>query len=108
MPLLNDLVPNESLICKLWRIDELENIMDPNNELNSEDYQIFLKRKANHLRNQFLASRKLIGLINPDLRISYKENIPILSDNRNISISHSDEIVTILFSFLPTLTLLHF
>jgi len=98
MPLLNDLVPNDSLLCKLWRIDELEEIMDPNNELNSEDYQIFLKRKANHLRNQFLASRKLIGLINPDLRISYKEDIPILSDNRNISISHSDEIVTVLIS----------
>ena len=98
MPLLNDLVPNESLLCKLWRIDELEEIMDPNNELNSEDYQIFLKRKANHLRNQFLASRKLIGLINPDLRISYREDIPILSDNRNISISHSDEIVTVLIS----------
>ena len=98
MPLLNDLVPNESLLCKLWRIDELEEIMDPNNELNSEDYQIFLKRKANHLRNQFLASRKLIGLINPDLRISYKEDIPILSDNRNISISHSDEIETVLIS----------
>ena len=98
MPLLNDLVPNESLLCKLWRIDELEEIMDPNNELNSEDYQIFLKRKANHLRSQFLASRKLIGLINPDLRISYKEDIPILSDNRNISISHSDEIVTVLIS----------
>ena len=98
MPLLNDLVPNESLLCKLWRIDELEEIMDPNNELNSEDYQIFLKRKANHLRRQFLASRKLIGLINPDLRISYKEDIPILSDNRNISISHSDEIVTVLIS----------
>ena len=98
MPLLNDLVPNESLLCKLWRIDELEEIMDPNNELNSEDYQILLKRKANHLRNQFLASRKLIGLINPDLRISYKEDIPILSDNRNISISHSDEIVTVLIS----------
>ena len=49
MPLLNDLVPNESLLCKLWRIDELEEIMDPNIELNSEDYQIFLKRKANHL-----------------------------------------------------------
>ena len=98
MPLLNDLVPNDSLLCKLWRIDELEEIMDPNNELNSEDYQILLKRKANHLRNQFLASRKLIGLINPDLRISYKEDIPILSDNRNISISHSDEIVTVLIS----------
>ena len=98
MPVLNDLVPNESLLCKLWRIDELEEIMDPNNELNSEDYLILLKRKANHLRRQFLASRKLIGLINPDLRISYKEDIPILSDNRNISISHSDEIVTVLIS----------
>ena len=98
MPLLNDLGPNESLLCKLWRIKEDENILDPEHELNPEDYQIFLKRRANHLRSQFLASRKLIGLINPDLRISYKENIPILSDNRNISISHSDEIVTVLIS----------
>ena len=78
MPLLNDLVPNESLLCKLWRIEESEEIMDPDNrELNPEDYEIFLKRKANHLRSQFLASRKLIGLINPDLRISYKEDIPM-------------------------------
>ncbi len=98
MPLLNDLIPNESLLCKLWRIKDSEEIMDPNNELNSEDYQIFLERKANHLRRQFLASRKLIGLINPKLKISYKEEIPILSDNRNVSISHSDEIVTILIS----------
>ena len=98
MPLLNDLVPNESLLCKLWRIKEDENILDPKHELNPEDYQIFLKRKANNLKSQFLASRKLIGLINPDLTISYNENIPVLSDNRNISISHSDEIVTILIS----------
>ena len=47
MPLLNDLVPNESLLCKLWRIEESEEIMDTNRELNSEDYEIFLKRKAN-------------------------------------------------------------
>ena len=98
MPLLNDLGPNESLLCKLWRIKEDENILDPEHELNPEDYQIFLKRKANNLKSQFLASRKLIGLINPDLTISYNENIPVLSDNRNISISHSDEIVTILIS----------
>ena len=98
MPLLNDLVPNKSLICKLWRIKKDENILDPEHELNPEDYQIFLKRKANNLKSQFLASRKLIGLINPDLTISYNENIPVLSDNRNISISHSDEIVTILIS----------
>ena len=87
MPLLNDLGPNESLLCKLWRIKEDENILDPEHELNPEDYQIFLKRKANNLKSQFLASRKLIGLINPDLTISYNENIPVLSDNRNISIS---------------------
>ena len=98
MPLLNDLVPNQSLLCKLWRIDDSEDIMDPNNELNSDDYQIFLSRKANHMKRQFLASRKLIALVDPDLRVSYKEDIPFLSDNRNISISHSDNVVTILIS----------
>ena len=98
MPLLNDLVPNQSLLCKLWRIDDLENIMDPNNELNSDDYKIFLTRKANHMKRQFLASRKLIALVDPDLMVSYKDDMPFLSDNRNISISHSDNVVTILIS----------
>jgi len=98
MPLLNDLVPNKSLLCKLWRIDDSEKIMDPNSELNSNDYKLYLERKANHMQRQFLASRKLIGLISPDLKVSYKENIPILSDNRNISISHSEEMVAILIS----------
>ena len=98
MPLLNDLVPNQSLLCKLWRIEDSEEIMDPNNELNSDDYQIFLSRKANHMKRQFLASRKLIELVDPDLRVSYKDDIPILSDNRNISISHSEKLATILIS----------
>ena len=98
MPLLNDLVPNDSLLCKLWRIEDSEEIMNPDNELNFEDYQIFLTRKANHLKRQFLASRKLIALVDPDLRVSYKDDIPFLSDNRNISISHSDNLATILIS----------
>jgi len=98
MPLLNDLVPNQSLLCKLWRIDDSEDIMDPNNELNSDDYQIFLSRKANHMKRQFLASRKLITLVDSDLRVSYKDDIPFLSDNRNISISHSENLATILIS----------
>ncbi len=98
MPLLNDLVPNQSLLCKLWRIDDSEDIMDPNNELNSDDYQIFLNRKVNHMKSQFLASRKLIALVDPDLRVAYENNIPLLSDNRNISISHCEDIVTILIS----------
>ena len=98
MPLLNDLVPNQYLLCKLWRIDDSEDIMDPNNELNSDDYQIFLSRKANHMKRQFLASRKLIALVDPHLRVSYKDDIPFLSDNRNISISHSEKLATILIS----------
>ena len=91
-------MPNQSLLCKLWRIDDSEDIMDPNNELNSDDYQIFLSRKANHMKRQFLASRKLISLVDPDLRVSYKDDMPFLSNNRNISISHSDNLVTILIS----------
>ena len=57
MPLLNDLVPNQSLLCKLWRIDDSEDIMDPNNELDPNDYQIYLKKKVHHMKRQFLASR---------------------------------------------------
>ena len=50
------------------------------------------------IRDRFLASRKLIALVDPDLRVSYKDDMPFLSDNRNISISHSDNVVTILIS----------
>jgi len=98
MPLLNDLVPNESLLCKLWKIDDSEEIMNPNNELNSNDYQIYLKKKVHHMKRQFLASRKLIALVDSDLKVSYKDDVPCLSDNRNISISHSENIATILIS----------
>ena len=98
MPLLNDLVPNKSLLCKLWRIDDSEKIMDPNSELNSNDYKLYLERKANHMQRQFLAARKLISLVDSDLRVFYKDDLPFLSDNRNISISHSENIATILIS----------
>ena len=98
MPLLNDLVPNEFLLCKLWRIEAGEYIMDPKNELSLNDYQLFLKKKVKQLKSQFLASRKLITLVDSDLKVTYKEGIPLLSDNRNISISHSENIATILIS----------
>ena len=98
MPLLNDLVPNEFLLCKLWRIEAGEYIMDPKNELSLNDYQLFLKKKVKQLKSQFLASRKLITLVDSDLKVTYKEDIPLLSDNRNISISHSENIATILIS----------
>ena len=50
------------------------------------------------MKRQFLASRKLIALVDSDLRVFYKDDVPCLSDNRNISISHSENIVTILIS----------
>ena len=43
MPELIDLAPNKSLICKLWRIEEGEIIMDPKTELSLNDYNLFLK-----------------------------------------------------------------
>ena len=95
MPLLNDLVPNQSLLCKLWRIEEGELIMDPKTELSLNDYKLFLKKKLQQHQSQFLASRKLISQVDSDLRVSYKDDIPFLSDNRNISNSHSDNVVTI-------------
>ncbi|MED5354417.1 MAG: hypothetical protein VX573_01230, partial [Bacteroidota bacterium] len=70
MPLLNDLTPNDSLLCKSWRIEEGEFIMDPKNELSLNDYQLFLKKKVKQLKSQFLASRKLIALVNSDLRVT--------------------------------------
>ena len=98
MPELIDLAPNKSLICKLWRIEEGEIIMDPKTELSLNDYKLFLKKKLQQHQSQFLASRKLISQVDSDLRVSYKDDIPFLSDNRNISISHSDNVVTILIS----------
>jgi len=98
MPELIDLTPNKSLICKLWRIEEGEVIMDPKTKLSLNDYKLFLNKKLKHHQSQFLASRKLISQVHSDLRVSYKDDIPFLSDNRNISISHSENVVTILIS----------
>ena len=56
-------------------------------------------KKSNILREQFLATRKILALENSDYKITYDINgKPLLNSIYNISISHSHEIAAIAIS----------
>ena len=96
MPFLKELMINEKTKIKLWKvmIGELSS-----KELNYEEKKLFKLKKSNVLKEQFLATRKLLALENSDYKITYEINgKPLLNSNYNISISHSHEIAAIAIS----------
>ena len=96
MPFLKEFIINEKTKIKLWKvmIGELNT-----KELNSEEKKILKLKKSNILREQFLATRKVLALINSDYEITYNNyGKPLLNSKYNISISHSHEIAAIAIS----------
>ena len=96
MPFLKELIINEKTKIKLWKvmIGELNT-----KELNSDEKNLLKLKKSNFLREQFLATRKVLALENTDYKITYDINgKPSLNTNSNISISHSYEIAAIAIS----------
>jgi len=87
---------NEKTKIKLWKvmIGELNT-----KELNNDDKNLLKLKKSNILREQFLATRKILALENSDYKITYDINgKPLLNSIYNISISHSHEIAAIAIS----------
>ena len=81
---------------KLWKVITGE--LNPE-ELNNDDKELLKLKKSNILREQFLATRKVLALENTDYKITYDINgKPSLNTNSNISISHSYEIAAIAIS----------
>jgi len=96
MPFLKEFIINEKSKIKLWKvmIGELNT-----KELNNYDKNLLKLKKSNILREQFLATRKILALENSDYKITYDINgKPLLNSIYNISISHSHEIAAIAIS----------
>ena len=96
MPFLKEFIIKEKTKIKLWKVmmGELNT-----KELNSDEKNLLELKKSNILREQFLATRKLLALENSDYKITYDiHGKPLLNSNYNISISHSHEIAALAIS----------
>lgn len=96
MPFLKEFIINDKTKIKLWKVmmGELNT-----KELNSDEKNLLKLKKNNILREQFLATRKVLALENTDYKITYNNNgKPSLNSKYNISISHSHEMAAIAIS----------
>jgi phosphopantetheinyl transferase len=96
MPFLKEFIINDKTKIKLWKVmmGELNT-----KELNSDEKNLLKLKKNNILREQFLATRKVLALENSDYKINYNNNgKPSLNSKYNISISHSHEIAAVAIS----------
>ena len=96
MPFLKEFIINDKTKIKLWKvmIGELNT-----KELDSDEKKLLKLKKNNILREQFLATRKVLSLENSDYKITYNNNgKPSLNAKYNISISHSHEIAALVIS----------
>jgi len=96
MPFLKEFVINEKTKIKLWKvtIGELNQM-----ELNNDEKKLLKLKKSNILREQFLATRKILTQENSKYQITYDiKGKPLLNSKYNISISHSHEIAAIAIS----------
>ena len=96
MPFLKEFIINEKTKIKLWKvmIGELNQM-----ELNNDEKKLLKLKKSNILREQFLATRKVLARENSNYKITYNNNgKPSLNSKYNISISHSHEIAALVIS----------
>ena len=96
MPFLKEFIINEKTKIKIWKVILGE--LSPK-ELNNDEKKLFKLKKSNILREQFLATRKMLALENSDYIITYDlDGKPSLNSEFNISISHSNEIAALVMS----------
>ena len=96
MPFLKNIIIDDQTKIKIWKVTlgELSH-----NELNNEDKELLKKKRSDLLREQFLATRKMLALENSDYKITYNlDGKPNLNYESNISISHSHELVAFVIS----------
>ncbi len=96
MPFLKEFIINDKTKIKLWKVivGELNT-----KELNSDEKKILKLKKNNILKEQFLATRKVLALENSNYKITYNNNgKPSLNSKYNISISHSHEMAALVIS----------
>ena len=96
MPFLKDFIINKFTKIKIWKVNfgELDYF-----ELNKFDDSLLKLKKSLLAKEQFLAVRKTLELENPNFKIRYNElGKPLINSNLNISISHSNYMVAVVFS----------
>ena len=96
MPFLKNIIIDNQTKIKIWKVilGELSH-----NELNSDEKKILKLKKSNLLKEQFLATRKVLALENSKYKITYDINgKPLLNSKYNISISHSHDIAALVIS----------
>ena len=96
MPFLKNIIIDDQTKIKIWKVTlgELSH-----NELNNEDKELLKKKRSDLLREQFLATRKMLALENSDYKITYNlDGKPNLNNESNISISHSHKLVAFVIS----------
>ena len=96
MPFLKDFIINQDTKIKLWKLSlgELDYY-----ELDEYDSNLINSKKNKLAKEQFLAVRKTLKLENPSYKIRYDESgKPSINSDLNISISHSNHMVAIVFS----------
>lgn len=96
MSFLKEFIIDDQTKIKIWKVILGE--LSPK-ELNNDEKKLFKLKKSNILREQFLATRKMLALENSDYIITYDlDGKPSLNSEFNISISHSREIAAIVLS----------
>ena len=96
MSFLKNIIIDDQTKIKIWKVILGE--LSPK-ELNNDEKKLFKLKKSNILREQFLATRKMLVLENSDYIITYDlDGKPSLNSEFNISISHSREIAVISIS----------
>ena len=96
MPFLKNIIIDDKTKIKIWKVILGE--LNPK-ELNNDEKKLFKLKKSNILREQFLATRKMLTLENSDYIITYDfDGKPSLNSEFNISISHSNEIAALVMS----------
>ena len=96
MSFLKNIIIDDQTKIKIWKVILGE--LSPK-ELNNDEKKLFKLKKSNILREQFLATRKMLALENSDYIITYDfDGKPSLNSEFNISISHSREIAALVLS----------
>ena len=96
MSFLKNIIIDDQTKIKIWKVILGE--LSPK-ELNNDEKKLFKLKKSNILREQFLATRKMLVLENSDYIITYDlDGKPSLNSEFNISISHSNEIAALVMS----------
>ena len=96
MPFLKNIIIDDKTKIKIWKVILGE--LNPH-ELKNDEKKLLKLKKSNILREQFLATRKILTQENSKYQITYDiKGKPSLNSKYNISISHSHEIAAIAIS----------